>query len=129
MRQRNKLVQVSSLEQGGGCDTQSDEKKLETLFDQNGMWHVEKRPKDWSSPDTALEDDHFWRVFEVCLDHLPPRHAKFFMMREIVELETNEICENEKITISNLHVLLHRARLRLRECLELNWFAGEGVNA
>ena len=44
------------------------------------------------------------------------------MMREFIQLETNEICENLNISISNLHVMLYRARLRLRECLENKWF-------
>ena len=44
------------------------------------------------------------------------------MMREFVELETEEICESLGLSVSNLHVILHRARLRLRECMENNWF-------
>jgi len=48
------------------------------------------------------------------------------MMREFVELDSQEICETVGLSISNLHVMLHRARLRLRECLEDRWFlAGE----
>ena len=45
------------------------------------------------------------------------------MMREFIELEASEICASLGLSVSNLHVMLHRARLRLRECLELNWFA------
>jgi RNA polymerase sigma-70 factor (ECF subfamily) len=44
------------------------------------------------------------------------------MMREFLELETTEICESLSITSSNCWVLLHRARLGLRECLGLRWF-------
>jgi RNA polymerase sigma-70 factor (ECF subfamily) len=45
-------------------------------------------------------------------------------MREWLELETDEICKEPQITSTNLWVMLHRARLRLRECLQLNWFGG-----
>ena len=43
-------------------------------------------------------------------------------MREVMELTTDEICKELQITSSNAWVLLHRARLRLRECLQLKWF-------
>jgi DNA-directed RNA polymerase specialized sigma24 family protein len=39
------------------------------------------------------------------------------------ELETDEICRMLTISPSNLWVMLHRARIALRECLEVNWFA------
>jgi len=45
-------------------------------------------------------------------------------MREFIELETDEICNNMAITVTNLNVILHRARLKLRECLENKWYTG-----
>ena len=44
------------------------------------------------------------------------------MMREWLELESDEICKELAISPTNLWVMLHRARLRLRECLQLGWF-------
>jgi DNA-directed RNA polymerase specialized sigma24 family protein len=44
------------------------------------------------------------------------------MLREMEEISTKEICKMLSITESNLFVMLHRARMALRECLELNWF-------
>jgi RNA polymerase sigma-70 factor (ECF subfamily) len=44
------------------------------------------------------------------------------MMREWLELETDEICKELSITSTNLWVMLHRARLRLRDCLQQSWF-------
>ena len=49
------------------------------------------------------------------------------MMKEFIELDSNEICAEANITMSNLNVLLHRARLRLRECLEDRWFKPESA--
>jgi len=48
------------------------------------------------------------------------------MLREFIELESHEICDAVGISVTNLNVTLHRARLRLRTCLENNWFATEG---
>jgi RNA polymerase sigma-70 factor (ECF subfamily) len=47
------------------------------------------------------------------------------MMREFIELDSEEICQSAEISTTNLHVLLHRARLRLRQCLGVHWFDGE----
>ena len=92
-------------------------------FDAKGHWAPENRPSDWGNPEVDLLGKDFWRVFETCLDHLPPDQGRVFMMREFVEMETSEICAEVGITTTNLHVLMHRARLRLRNCLEGHWFA------
>jgi len=116
-RRQKRLVTESSLTQG---NEESDE--VGELFNDKGFWHAEDRPGAWRNPEAALEDRHFWRVFEACLEHLPAKQARVFMMREFIGLTTDEICEAVSLTVSNLHVLLHRARLRLRACLEHHWF-------
>jgi RNA polymerase sigma-70 factor, ECF subfamily len=57
-----------------------------------------------------------------CLSKLPPRVADVFMLREMDDLTGKEICSLLGVTESNLWVMLHRARMALRECLEINWF-------
>ena len=66
---------------------------------------------------------------DFCLEKLPPNTARVFMMREVMELESDEICAELAITSNNLWVILYRARMALRECLEKNWFEGEGRHA
>jgi len=97
------------------------------LFEPDGHWTKEAAPADWGDPHASLQDDQFWRVFEACLDHLPGQQARVFMMREFVELESPEICRAVGISTSNLNVSLHRARLRLRGCLEQHWFGDEAT--
>jgi RNA polymerase sigma-70 factor (ECF subfamily) len=63
-------------------------------------------------------------VLQLCLEHLPPAQGRVFMMREWLELDSNEICKELAISQTNLWVLVHRARLRLRECLQMRWFSG-----
>ncbi len=58
----------------------------------------------------------------------PWRHPRVFLMREWLELSSEEICKELNLTSTNLYVQLHRARLRLRECLELNWFGQRTEN-
>ncbi|WMC10870.1 sigma-70 family RNA polymerase sigma factor [Oceanimonas pelagia] len=115
IRRRQRLTSVSELHD----DT--DQQFEDTLFNQAGRWHKEERPMRWSSPDDSLEDERFWQVFEACLEGLPARQGRVFMMREFVGLESPEICAELALTVSNLNVILYRARLRLRECLENRW--------
>lgn len=106
-----------------------DQQFLDELFNKNGFWHKDERPANWGDPEAAMEDQHFWRVFDSCLNHLPGHQARVFMMREFIGLESKEICAIVEITETNLNVLLYRARLRLRECLENHWFLNGGRHA
>lgn len=101
-------------------DEQSDDDAIDALFQADGHFH--EMPKSWGNPDATLEQKDFFKTLQVCLDKLPAKTARIFMMREWLELETDEICKELCITTSNAWVLLYRARMRLRECLDLNWF-------
>lgn len=90
-------------------------------FDADGHWQDEHRPQRWGAADNLVHNEHFWRVFDTCLEVLPAEQARAFMMREFIELSSAEICETLELSTSNLHVLLHRARLRLRDCLAKHW--------
>jgi len=67
----------------------------------------------------------FWRTMDDCLSRLPKRHAIVFMLRELDGMSTREICQTVSISESNFWVMLHRARIALRQALERNWFANE----
>lgn len=89
----------------------------------NGHWNPNYAPADWRvSQAELLERSDFWKVFGECLDPLPKRTASAFSLREIDGLTSEEICQILSITVNNLWVMLHRARLHLRNCLERNWF-------
>ncbi|MCK5014327.1 MAG: sigma-70 family RNA polymerase sigma factor [Candidatus Omnitrophica bacterium] len=102
-------------------DLQKNEEAIDQFFDYAG------RPKGnvarWiPKPDELLEKKEFWKVFYQCSHKLPQTAADAFILREVEKIESKEICSILNITLSNLWVLLHRARLQLRECLEINWF-------
>lgn len=117
LRQKMRTVNASSL-----LREDEDGEDFSELFDHRGHWQADERPATWGNPQNALHQHQFWKVFEVCLEGLPGNQARVFMMKEFVELETHEICTTVGITTTNLNVMLHRSRLRLRECLENNWF-------
>ncbi len=101
-------------------DDHSDDDVIDALFNANG--HVRDLPQSWGDPAKTLEQKDFFRMLELCLEKLPAKPARVFMMREWLELETDEICLELAISSANVWALLYRARLRLRECLDLNLF-------
>lgn len=94
-------------------------------FDESGHWRHDTRPSHWGNPEQDHHSNRFWHVFETCLNVLPGRQGKVFMMREYLELSSAEICESESISLNNLHIVLYRARMRLQQCLNMNWYEGE----
>lgn len=98
---------------------------LPAVFDQKGMWRDAARPKHWEDPEADLHSRQFLEVFDACLGRLPPQQGRVFLMREVVELDTPEICSELGLSVSNVHVILHRARLALRACLQLHWLQEE----
>jgi len=121
LRKRGRMAEVSVSDLSDSDNTEDD---LSVLFDEKGFWNPQDRPIDLGEPERLFEQEQFWLVFETCLNKLPGHQAKVFMMREYIGLDTNEICEEVELSVSNLHVLLHRARLRLQKCLELSWLEG-----
>jgi RNA polymerase sigma-70 factor (ECF subfamily) len=117
------LVRRKSREQPliqGEDDERSEADVVDALFKGDGHW--QNFPAAWGDPDKALENARFWEAFELCASLMPARMARVFMMREVMELSTEEICKELGITATNCWVMLHRARLSLRECLETRWF-------
>lgn len=123
IRGQSREIPASSL----ADDEAGDDLLSETLFDKRSHWQATAQPGRWADPVASFEQRQFWGVFEACLDHLPEKTARVFMMREFLGFETEEICKETGISSSNCWVVLHRARLGLRTCLETNWFAGAGT--
>ena len=73
------------------------------------------------NPEQALTDKQFLRALDKCLAMLPARTSRVFLMREHLGFETADICKELGITATHCWVLLYRARMALRECLEKGW--------
>ena len=83
--------------------------------------HFASTPANWGNPEQELGSRQFMAMLEACVEKLPPGMGRIFLMREWLELSADEICKELSMTSTNLFVQLHRARLRLRACLEINW--------
>jgi RNA polymerase sigma-70 factor (ECF subfamily) len=117
---RKSRREVSLAESG------EDDAELDALcFDERGEWRAELG--QWSDPVKSLEQARFWRVLHDCIARLPERLATLFILREIDGLSTEECCKALAIsTTNNTCVMLSRARMRMRECLDVRWF-GRGA--
>jgi RNA polymerase sigma-70 factor (ECF subfamily) len=72
-------------------------------------------------PSTAFEQKEFFKIIQYALSKLPDRLAQVFILRDVIELSSHEICEIMNISVCNLYVMIHRARKRLRRILEFEW--------
>jgi len=92
-----------------------------SVFDVSGHWT--SGPTDWGgNPADLYREEKFLEQFKNCLSGLSPNHANAFTLREIEGADTGEICKVLNVTETNLWVILHRARMHLRRCLETHWF-------
>lgn len=106
-----------------GIDEDDGETEEDNFFMGNGHWNG--GPQAWADPEAALKQQEFWAIYEACQNNLPPKMAKVFMLRELVGLEAGEVCRETGLSEANYWVTMHRARLRLRECLAIRWFNTE----
>ncbi len=87
-----------------------------------GHWKEAKGPGSYSLlPEGELEKKELREILERCISRLPENLASVFIMKMIDEASSEEICKELDITTSNVWVIMHRARLKLRECIEFNW--------
>jgi RNA polymerase sigma-70 factor (ECF subfamily) len=98
---------------------------FDALFSDDG--HFVEPPAPWANPEQALSQREFFEVLERCLEALPQVTARVFTMREVMGVSTEEICSELGITANNCWVLIYRARMSLRECLEKRWFESSGA--
>jgi len=114
LRKRGREVHIEPL------DEQSMDDALDALFTSNGHWQEPQAA--WREPERALEQQQFFATLQDCIDRLPAKVARVFMMRESLDQEVEDICGELGITSNNCGVMLYRARMSLRECLDKNWF-------
>ncbi len=98
---------------------QEEDINIEDFFDSSGHW-VDK-PDSWDHPEEALTQKQFLDTLHNCITRLPKKLSNIYMLRDIHETDNEEICKDLDITPTNAWVMLYRARMSLRKCLEINW--------
>lgn len=107
-------------------DFSVDDTSESTYFGGDGHWRADKSPSLWhETSESLLESREFMTVLEQCVAALPQNLSIVFTLREIEGLDSKEICRILNISYDNFCVIMHRARLRLRELLGHTWFSNE----
>ena len=116
-------IRKSSRERASDVDDDGDSSgDFDALFNERGAYA--DKPAEWGSPEVAFSQKKFFEVLERCMEGLPKNTARVFAMREVMGLDTAEICKETGISATNCGVLLYRARTALRLCLDQRWFGG-----
>ncbi len=93
--------------------------------DEDGMqehWIMERAPKDWGKEfQYPLREEEFQNMIELCLSKLPEKWRSVFVLKVMEEIDSDEVCKELGCSASNLWVILHRTRIKLRECIENKW--------
>lgn len=105
---------------GDHAPDEQDQALASETFESDG--HFSGPVNTWPDPSDTLQSKQFFLILDACVEQLPPNLSRIFMMREWLELSSSEICKQLDISSTNLHVMLHRTRMRLRACLDLRWF-------
>lgn len=115
-RRQRREAQLEEPDQLSDAEPGMDE------FFERGHWA--EPPLSMGDPGKLLQQDQFLKVLQQCLDRLPPAQARIFLLREVEESDHAEICKELEITPTNAWVMLYRARMGLRKCLEMYWPGG-----
>lgn len=110
---RNKVKQPVSF----------DGQVFSTFFDEKGGWKKEKEPKDWHQEEEQLLDDsEFQQVLQKCLESLPEKWSTCVKMKYLSEKKGEIICQELGLNPTNFWQIIHRAKIKLRDCVDQNWF-------
>ena len=88
-----------------------------------GNWIEERVPQAWGNDaEKKIENSELKDALDACINNLPEKYRMVFLLKTVQKYETEEICNELGITASNLWVIIHRARMQLRNCMEEKWF-------
>lgn len=119
---KHKIIDImrKNMREIAASDLMTDEDaNMDEFFDEKGHWT--ERLMTWNIPEDALEQKQFLVVLQNCMDKLPSKAAQLFLMRDVHETDNDEICKELNISTTNAWVMLYRARMGLRKCIEINW--------
>ncbi len=104
-----------------------DEHYFEGNHHSDAYWKKEAMPAHWKSDaDSTINQKEFNNVLELCMQKLPAKLLPVFVLKYIDDKDADIICKELDISSSNYWVIIHRAKLLMRACLEKNWFSNEG---
>lgn len=108
---RNKKYKLVPLEEG----------ERHHFFDADNSWHTTSKPQGWGDEEKLLDNPDFLNILQRCLDALPNSWSTCVKLKYLKSKKGHEICQELDISTTNYWQMIHRAKLQLRECIEMNW--------
>jgi len=118
---KNKIIDHYRKKAKDIVHTGAESDASDLFFDQQEHWTKTDQPLSWTAPSDNINQKEFYTVFEKCKQKLQQVQQSVFVMKYMDDMDADEICKALGITASNYWVLIHRAKLGLRACLEKNW--------
>jgi len=120
---KNKIIDVYRKKSSGlTIEIKAAEHEQQDFFEPNGHWNPGNSPKSFGiEHNDALLNKEFNQILQKCMQKLPALWMAVFTMKHIDDEDTHIICAELKVTPSNFWVIIHRAKLNLRACLQKNW--------
>jgi RNA polymerase sigma-70 factor (TIGR02943 family) len=104
-------------------EVNSESNFFKNFFDEGGDWLEKERPQAWENEEAnLLNDTEFVKILQACLKELPDNWYAAINLKFLEQKKGEIICQELQITPTNFWQILHRAKLQLRKCLQLNWF-------
>lgn len=117
----NKISDYYRKKYKQGADISLD--ALPSNFSANEDWIKEKIPMSWQTEkQNLLDDSKFIEILNYCLEHLPHKFSTVINMKYFSNKKPEEICQELDISTTNMWQIMHRAKLKLRDCIETAWF-------
>lgn len=114
---KNKVVDRIRINARSGLSLEGEDNVVDSLFDDRGKWSRSARKSARLTLD-SIEQEEFREILAHCLKGLPTNQSSAFILREIQEQNSDDVCKVLGVSATNLWVLMHRARLRLAECIK-----------
>ncbi len=105
--------------------SETDAEFTQHFFDssEGNHWLRDAAPQSWTpSADAQLDSKEFNEILQACIHKMPSRLVPIFLSKFIDEEDSDETCKAHNISPSNYWVIIHRAKVLIRSCLEKNWF-------
>lgn len=121
---KNKIVDVYRKKSSGLNNpvVTVAEQEQQDFFADDGHWREDTYPREFVAQSRdPLHDKEFNSILQQCMQKLPPLWLAVFTMKHLEDQASNVICTELKLSDANFWVIIHRAKLNLRACLQKNW--------
>ncbi|MBD1363703.1 sigma-70 family RNA polymerase sigma factor [Mucilaginibacter sp. ZT4R22] len=122
---KNKIIDVYRKRSSGlkTRELANAEGEVDDFFNgHDGHWKEQYAPQPFGIDNyDPLEGKELNGILKKCMEKLPALWQSVFTMKHLDDEPTDAVCSELKISAANYWVIIHRAKLNLRACLQKNW--------